>query len=297
VVAALIDLRSTADRARFDALARELGARITVTALGTGRIELGDGILDRAAALIRELPAAPAAPTTAPAAPATAPAPGAEARVPASAAPSGSVRILELSADDVAPVRSDRFGNAAPPAAKDIAAVARKLADHLSGAGTFPASAGAGRNGGASPEPGGAGAVVVLGSEEHMYLPLAAAAELARLLPGRDVRFSTTTRSPIVAVDRDDYAVAGALDFASHDTTLDGPGIRFAYNLTGSGQRPATLVVFPEPGTPPGDISHSSVPGLPPLSEALAPAAGDVVVVLLPADSPGRPSSPTEDLP
>lgn len=130
-----------------------------------------------------------------------------------------------------------------------------------------------------------------------MFLPLAAAAELARLLPGRDVRFSTTTRSPIVAVDRDDYAVAGALSFASHDATLDGPGIRFAYNLTGTGQRPATLVVFPEPGTPPGDISHSSVPGLPPLVEALAAAAGDVVVVLLPADSPGRPTRPTEDLP
>ena len=56
VVAALIDLRSAADRARFTALADELGTRIVVTALGTGRIELGAGILDRAARLIRELP-------------------------------------------------------------------------------------------------------------------------------------------------------------------------------------------------------------------------------------------------
>ncbi len=282
VVAALIDLRSTADRARFDALAEELGARITVTALGTGRIELGDGILDRAAALIRELPPAQAAP----AAPGTAPVPAAAAGQPVPAPspePAGHVRILELSSGDVPPVRSDRFGNSAPPAAGTIAAIARALADHLAGTGNAASNA--------------PGAVVVLGSEEHMYLPLAAAAELATLAPERDVRFSTTTRSPIVAVDRDDYAVAGALSFASHDATLDGPGIRFAYNLTGSGQRPATLVVFPEPGTPPGDISRSSVPGLPPLAEALAAAAGDVVVVLPPADSPGRPSSPTEDLP
>lgn len=136
-----------------------------------------------------------------------------------------------------------------------------------------------------------------------MFLPLAAAHALSGLLPEQDVRFSTTTRSPIVAIDRDDYAIAGALTFASHDQANDGPGTRFAYNLTGTGQRPGTVVVFPEPGT-----SHRAVTGgnpdardaagaaLPPLAGALAAAAGDVVVVLLPVDTP-PPSLPAKDAP
>ena len=56
VVAALIDLRSTEDKDRFAALAEELGCRIHVTALGTGRIDLGENVLGRAANLIATLP-------------------------------------------------------------------------------------------------------------------------------------------------------------------------------------------------------------------------------------------------
>ena len=276
VVAALIDLRSAADRARFTALAGELGTRIVVTALGTGRIELGDGILDRAARLIRELPqASPPQP-----APAEQPAAAEQAAPPET----GRLSMLELSGRDVTPVRSDRFGNTAPPRQADIAAIASRLAAHLADRGCR--------------EP-----VVVLGCEENMFLPLAAAHALSGLLPEQDVRFSTTTRSPIVAIDRDDYAIAGALTFASHDQANDGPGTRFAYNLTGTGQRPGTVVVFPEPGT-----SHRAVTGgnpdardaagaaLPPLAGALAAAAGDVVVVLLPVDTP-PPSLPAKDAP
>lgn len=246
IVAALIDLRGAADRARFDALAEELGCRIAVTALGTGRIDLGVGILDRAADLIAGLPDHVAAAPVA-----------------------GRLSVLELSAADTAPVRSDRFGNAAPPAAADVAAIASHVAAHLGSHGCR-------------------GPVAVVGCEENMFLPLAVARELEGLLPGTPVLFSTTTRSPIVPVDDSGYAVAGALRFSSHDATNDGPGIRFAYNLSGAGQRPGTIVVFPEPGTGRSDVTTSSVPGLGPLAAAMASAADDAVVVLLPANDPAR---------
>lgn len=261
VVAALIDLRSAADRARFDALAAELGCRIAVTALGTGEISLGDDILDRAAALIEALPQIPGADTAG----AGTAAPGTP--LPAAAGP-GRLAILELTDADMVPVRSDRFGNEAPPAAADIAAVAGHVAKLLAAQECQ------------SP-------FVVLGCEENMFLPLAAAKVLAELLPDAQVRFSTTTRSPIVPVDRDDYAISGALAFASHDATLDGPGVRFAYNLSGTHGRPGTIVIFPEPGTGRQAVLVGA-PGaaFEPLAMAMATAADDVILVLLPADLP-----------
>lgn len=248
VVAALIDLRSAADRARFAALATELSCQIQVTALGTGWIELPEDVLRRGQELVDR-----------------APEPVAAAEAP------GRVSILDLSdrltSDAVTPVRSDRFGNVAAPLPATIAIIAEQLAEHLK-------------------TTGGQGPLVVLGCEENMFLPLAVAQALNSLRPDVDVRFSTTTRSPIVPLDRADYAIAGALKFASHDLTNDGPGPRFAYNLTGSGQRPGTIVAFPEPGTDSKQLLHSSVPPLPSLTAALAAASEDVVVVLLPVDSP-----------
>ena len=249
VVAALIDLRSTADRARFDALAAELGCSIVVTALGTGQISLGDDILDRAAALIRDLP------------------PVSTGVAVAAGAP-GRLSMIELTGTDIAPVRSDRFGNMAAPAEADIAAVAGHVAALLAAQECR-------------------GPFVVLGCEENMFLPLAVANVLAGMLPDEQVRFSTTTRSPIVPIDRADYAIAGALAFASHDATLDGPGVRFAYNLSGAHGRPGTIVLFPEPGTGRrGVLAGNPAAGLESVAVAMAKAADDVVVVLLPADLP-----------
>lgn len=248
VVAALIDLRSAADKARFDALAAELGCRITVTALGTGHIELGHDILGRAADLIAALPLQEEAVTT-----------------------PGRLGFVELTAADATPVRSDRFGNHAPPHPANVAVIAQHVAAHLQ-------------------RHSCKGPIAVVGCEENMFLPLAVARALEPLLPGTEVLFSTTTRSPIVPVDTPGYAVRDALTFASHDPTHDGPGVRFAYNLNGSGQRPGTIVVFPEPGTPRSAVLESSLPHLPPLGAAMAAAAADAVVVLLPADVP-RPAS------
>ncbi|MEU2612109.1 phosphoribosyltransferase family protein [Micromonospora sp. NPDC007271] len=73
--------------------------------------------------------------------------------------------------------------------------------------------------------------VLVLGFEELMYAPLLIAERLKDLLPDVDIRFSSTTRSPVVAIDEPGYAIRTQLIFPSHDDPADGPGPRFAYNV------------------------------------------------------------------
>jgi hypothetical protein len=67
-----------------------------------------------------------------------------------------------------------------------------------------------------------------------MYTPLRLALALdadERL----DVRFSTTTRSPVLAVDDPGYAIRTRIVFPAHDhpaaDPADGPGERYAYNV------------------------------------------------------------------
>lgn len=253
VVATLIDVRSAADRERFNALATELDSRIITATLGTGSIELGADIMDRAAEIISRVPAPPLVPTG-----------------------TGRTSLLELTAQDIAPVRSDRFGSTEPPPAADMALVARRVAAFIE-------------------DNGCSGPVFVLGCEENIYFPLTVAEELAALRPDFDVRFSTTTRSPIVPINSADYAIADSLMFASHDNTVDGPGQRFVYNLQGMRARNGTIVVFPEPGVD-ADMIISGRPdaGLQGLMPALATAADDVLAVLLPANYP-LPSLPAKD--
>ncbi|NUJ88285.1 hypothetical protein HOW07_09715 [Plantibacter sp. MCCC 1A11337] len=199
VVAGLIDLRSDADRQRFDDLADRLGTRITVVALGVGAVDLPEDVLARARAVIDAAPAASSAGSTT----------------------AGDVVVVDASG--LSPVRSARFG--APGRLDDAmtAAIADRVLPEL-------------------PD----GEVVVLGSEEFIAVPLAVAAHLDRTRGA--TRFSTTTRSPIAVIDRDDYAIASAVSFTSHDRTIDGFGPRFAYNLSRGGSRFAAVVLFPEPG-------------------------------------------------
>jgi hypothetical protein len=78
--------------------------------------------------------------------------------------------------------------------------------------------------------PAGARRVLVLGFEELMYAPLRLAEALADL--GEfEVRYSTTTRSPVLAVDDPGYAIRTRLAFPSHDDAADGAGERYAYNV------------------------------------------------------------------
>ncbi len=263
VVSALVDLRGTADRLRFDELAADIGAMISVTALGTGRIALGPNILARSRDLIDALPAS--------------------ALVSAEA---GAIAFLSIGTETVDPVRSDRFGNPPPrqdpsppdplgpntePGQDAATVVAARIRAVLE---TVPA--GELQDG-----------ILVLGTEEFISLPLAVADALDRT-PGRAgtpappaVKFSTTTRSPIVALNRADYAVASAVGFNSHDATDDGPGPRFAYNLSRDGSRFGAIVLMPEPGTDPGMLCG---PGS--ITESLRAVCRHVVVVLLPALPP-----------
>lgn len=253
VVAALIDLRSAADRERFDALARELSCTISVAALGTGSIDLGADILARAQGLIDGLPA-----------------PGAVSPD----APGGVLTALEVTSEDITPVRSDRFGNDEPPSNRDLEFIARWLNECLQSRESIEGSP--------------LGPVVVIGCEENMFFPLAVASKLAALRPDLNVRFSTSTRSPIVAIDQPDYAIAGALSFDSQDLTVDGYGERFAYNLNGSQQHNTTIVVFPEPGITRRQLLRSTYrPGPHSIVHALRTAAEQLFFVLLPADVPG----------
>ncbi|NII50943.1 phosphoribosyltransferase domain-containing protein [Frigoribacterium endophyticum] len=218
VVAALVDLRGDDDRAALDAVARELGTRVDVVALGQGRVELPADVLtvgaDVAAGLGEAVPAL------------------------LRAAAADAVALLDLR-DVVAPVRSERFGVDAPAAtaAVDVAGVVAAVLEAL------PTDLRAGARGG---DP-----VVVLGTEEFLSVPLAVAHELDGHLP---TRASSTTRSPIAVLDRPDYAVASGVTFRSHDVTLDGPGPRHAYNLSRAGARPRVVVLMPEPGTDPDEL-------------------------------------------
>lgn len=85
---------------------------------------------------------------------------------------------------------------------------------------------------------GAKGRTVVLGLEEFMYLPLQVAAELENR--DMDVYSSSTTRSPVITMNRDDYAIR----ISSNFTGADGSP-RFAYNLMNMDN----CVIIVEPGS------------------------------------------------
>jgi adenine/guanine phosphoribosyltransferase-like PRPP-binding protein len=248
LVATLVDLRSSSDRARLDAVAAELDATITVVSLASGTIELPPDILARAQELIASLP------------------------VPVDPAPTfGVVDFVSVGRGRVDPIRSARFGippDGAPGVSGIIAGELRRALS--AGPGSAPGQE-----------------ILVLGMEEFMSLPLWVADRLHRDTnaagggaPGA-VAFSTTTRSPIAALDRADYAVASTLRFHSHDAAADGPGVRYAHNLTRGGRRFDCIVLMPEPGT---DVGGLTGPGS--VTEELRGVCDRVIVVLLPAFIP-----------
>ncbi|MGY1815359.1 phosphoribosyltransferase [Blastococcus sp. SYSU D00820] len=246
VVATLVDLRSGEDRARLDRFARDAGVRIDVVALVTGRVRLPADVLARGQALVAAAGTAPA--------PAPLPTPG-TVRESAVAWPRG-VR------------ESARHGRAAAelPAFDDaVRSVARELAAEL------PVAAG--------------GRVLVLGTEELMHLPVRIGAELAGLLAGRgaEVLVSSTTRSPVLAVDDPGYAIRTALTFPSSDRPVDGPGPRHAYNVAPpSGEAPfdAAVLVVDDDGRRWGR-SEERLP-----DRLAATVAGPVVVLTVPSARP-----------
>ncbi|MFC6154733.1 phosphoribosyltransferase [Nocardioides yefusunii] len=202
VIASLVDVRTAADRARLASFAASLGARVEVVALAAGEVEVADGVLERGQELVAEHAGAAGIPITTPAVPA-------EGRV---------VRITAPWPGGVPD--GGRHGFTPQHRARLDAALGDVVAPVVS----------------ALTEAGvGAGAPVhVLGHEELMYVPLRVADTLA-VTTGVHATFSSTTRSPVLPVDDDGYAIRNALVFPSHDDPSDGAGVRFAYNLLGAG--------------------------------------------------------------
>jgi adenine/guanine phosphoribosyltransferase-like PRPP-binding protein len=213
VVAALVDTRTEGDRAALAKFAADLGATVEVAALATGRVVLPPDVLARGAALVAaHEPAEPPAPAAAGPAPA-----------PARVALPWPAGLPDGGRHGFTAAHRALLEPALPAAA---AALAAALPAH-------------------------ARRVLVLGTEELMYVPLRLAGALHDLLgPDADVRFSTTTRSPVLPVDDPGYAIRSRLVFPAHDDPADGPGPRYAYNVAGQAWDAVVVVTDTAGDTP-----------------------------------------------
>lgn len=249
VVVALVDMRSEADRELLAGFAADLGATVDVVALASGTVVLPDGVLERGRALV-------AAHGTA--APATGPAGGAAPHRVHLDWPAG---LPDGGRHGFTPAHRARLEAALP-------AMAARLAEALrfSGDGTAPR-------------------VLVLGNEELMYAPLRLAQGLQDTLPAAEVRFSTTTRSPVLAVDDPGYAIRTRITFPDHDDPADGPGERYAYNVAGAGFDAIVAVVDSA-----GDTPALHAPGG--LLAQLAGHTERLLLAVVPSYDP-RPPAPT----
>ncbi|MEV7790513.1 phosphoribosyltransferase [Streptomyces sp. NPDC087512] len=249
VVVALVDMRSPADAGRLDAFAREIGARVDLVTAASGRVRLPEDVLERGQALVaRHEPEQAEGAGTAP-----------------TGAGAGVVRRTDLGwPHDVpdggrhgfTPARRERLEAALP-------GMAARIAKEL---------------------PAGARRVLVLGFEELMYAPLRLACELERTVEA-EVRYSTTTRSPVLAVDDPGYAIRTRLVFPAHDDPADGPGERYAYNVAGAGFDAVVAVVDSAADTP---ALHA--PGG--LLDRLAAHTPHVLLAVVPSHVPGAPTAP-----
>ncbi|MFJ6984458.1 MULTISPECIES: phosphoribosyltransferase [unclassified Streptomyces] len=214
VIVALVDMRSPADAGRLAEFAQEIDARVDLIATASGTVRLPDGVLEKGQELVARHETPPRDDT-----------------------PYGRIERTGLDwprglpdggRHGFTPAHRARLDAALPAMAARIAAA-------------LPADA---RRDGAR--------VLVLGSEELMYAPLRLAAALEDTLgaAGTEVRFSTTTRSPVLAVDDPGYAIRSRLVFPAHDDPADGPGDRYAYNVAGAGFDAVVAVVDSVGDTP-----------------------------------------------
>ncbi|MFC8824450.1 phosphoribosyltransferase [Streptomyces sp. NPDC057137] len=238
VIVALVDMRSAADRGRLAEFAQEIGARVDLVAMASGTVALPEDVLARGQALVAEyedgsdtgLGPGVGAPSPSPHPLPTTPAPTSTSTSTSTSSPDSTggdiVRVSVGWPDGLpdggrhgfTPAHRARLEAAAPAMA---AALAQELGD--------------------------ARRVLVLGFEELMYAPLRLAIELERSVTGIEVRYSTTTRSPVLAVDDPGYAIRSRLVFPAHDTAAfpegDGIGDRYAYNVAGGGFDAVVAVV------------------------------------------------------
>ncbi|MEU5534756.1 phosphoribosyltransferase [Streptomyces sp. NPDC020362] len=235
VVVALVDMRSPEDSARLERFADGIGARVDLVAAASGTVRLPEGVLEKGQELVARYASAGDASSSGCGPAAAGRARAAEPhdvppRAPAGVHRSGQVVRVDLGWPPGLP-DGGRHGFTPEHRARLEAALpgmATRMADAL---------------------PAGAGRVLVLGFEELMYAPLRLACELERLISA-EVRYSTTTRSPVLAVDDPGYAIRTRLVFPAHDDPADGPGERYAYNVAGAGFDAVVAVVDSVADTP-----------------------------------------------
>ncbi|MEU4872505.1 phosphoribosyltransferase [Streptomyces sp. NPDC021608] len=247
VVVALVDMRSAADAGRLDGFAREIGARVDLIATASGAVRLPEGVLEKGQELVARYETAAAARGGRPSGGGQGAGLGAQHESDLAAGPGsdpgsglpqapGTARAATADAHPA----DDRTGPSRP--AGRITSVDLRWPRGLPDGGrhgftpqhrtrleaALPAMAA--RLAEAIPED--AARVLVLGFEELMYAPLRLARELEHVV-GAEVRYSTTTRSPVLAVDDPGYAIRSRIVFPAHDDPADGPGERYAYNVAG----------------------------------------------------------------
>ncbi|AGS69293.1 phosphoribosyltransferase [Streptomyces collinus] len=216
VVVALVDMRSAEDSARLDRFADDIGARVDLVAAASGTVRLPQDVLSKGQELVaRHTPAGPE--DTAPAAAHRPPHDTRTTRIDLHWPPA----LPDGGRHGFTPAHRARLETALP-------AMAARVAEAL---------------------PATARRVLVLGFEELMYAPLRIARELERTHPA-EIRYSTTTRSPVLAVDDPGYAIRTRLAFPAHDDPADGPGERYAYNVAGAGFDAVVAVVDSAADTP-----------------------------------------------
>ncbi|MEF9882719.1 phosphoribosyltransferase domain-containing protein [Streptomyces sp. P9-A4] len=262
VVVALVDMRSAADLGRLDAFAEEIGARVDLVAGAAGTVRLPEGVLEKGQALVAEHET----PTPAPLRPASRPAPVRIALDWPEGVPDGGRHGFtpehRTRLEQALPALARRIGEqlgAPSAAAEEPGAPASPSAGEPREPRELPAgeprepSAGehrepAGARPGTPAPPPAAPRVLVLGFEELMYAPLRLGTALEDA--GHDVSYSTTTRSPVLAVDDPGYAIRTRLVFPAHDDPAGGPGERYAYNVAGAGFDAVVAVVDSTADTP-----------------------------------------------
>ncbi|HSP39743.1 MAG TPA: phosphoribosyltransferase family protein [Frankiaceae bacterium] len=199
-VAALLDLRPASARAAFAALSEELGVPVHAVCLLSGELEVPADAVHAAAPLVAsgDPPIRSCREYPVERVEATWP-----ADLPLGGRTGWGPELEELLSTTLKPL--------AEAVASDLATLARPDA---------------------SPRVGPR-RVLVLGTEELMYVPMRLAAALAeRLGSDGEVRTQSTTRSPVVPIDRDGYAVRCALAFPAPD---EPERQSFVYNLSPAG--------------------------------------------------------------
>ncbi|SDO21836.1 PELOTA RNA binding domain-containing protein [Streptomyces sp. cf386] len=271
VVVALVDMRSAADAGRLEEFAREIGARVDLVAAASGTVRLPEGVLEKGQALVARYEEESAAEGGSSSAGSSWPV----AQFPAplegeadAASLEGDGRTTPLGARGC--VQSAATAAWARPAPTDSQSADERTHPHITRVDLrWPQGLPDGGRHGFTPQhrtrleralpamtarlaealPADAHRVLTLGFEELMYTPLRLARELEQVADV-EVRYSTTTRSPVLAVDDPGYAIRTRLVFPAHDDPSDGPGERYAYNVAGAGFDAVIAVVDSVADTP-----------------------------------------------